>query len=123
MAVTVHYIDHKTFENRSNILDVIELTEPIHSGTYMGDELFKITQFFGITMAVFTISRDNARPNDCLLKVFEEKVQAEYEKLGDLEQAQFHLRFQISNGDIRCFAHIINLGVQCCKLFLLFDCI
>lgn len=112
MAVTIHYIDSKTFENTSSILDIVELTEPTHSGNYMSNELFKITEFYGITMAVFTISRDNASPNDCLLADFERKVQDEFEKLGDLDQARFHLRFKVSNGDIRCFAHIINIGVQ-----------
>ena len=75
----VHYIDYDTFENRSNILDVILLTEPIHSGKYMSEQLYKVTEFFGITMAVFTCSRDNAKPNDCLLHDFEKKVQEQYE--------------------------------------------
>jgi hypothetical protein len=47
--------------------------------------------------------QDNAKPNDCLLHDFE-KVQEQYENLGDHEQAQ---RFRVSNGDI-----IINLAVQ-----------
>jgi hypothetical protein len=115
MAITVHYIDRNTFENRSNILDVILLTEPVHSGKYMSEQLHKVTEFFGITMAVFTCSRDNAKPNDCLLHDFAEKVQEQYEYLDDREQAQCHLRFRISSGDIRCFAHIINLAVQAGK--------
>jgi hypothetical protein len=56
MAVTVHYIDFHTFENKSYILDVIELKEPVHSGEYICEELLKITDFYSITMAVFTVS-------------------------------------------------------------------
>jgi hypothetical protein len=112
MAITVHYVDRNTFENISNILDVILLTEPFHSGKYMSKKLYEVTEFFGITMAVFTCSRDNAKPNDCLLHDFEKKVQEQYENLDDHEQAQYYLRFRISSGDIRCFAHIINLAVQ-----------
>ena len=78
----------------------------------MSEQLYKVTEFFGITIAVFTCSRDNAKPNDCLLHDFEKKVQEQYENLDDHEQAQYYLRFKVSNGDIRCFAHIINLAVQ-----------
>jgi hypothetical protein len=67
MVVTVHMILRHNFENKSFILDVIELTEPVHSGKYISEQLFKVTEFYGITMAVFTCSRDNAKPNDCLL--------------------------------------------------------
>ena len=112
MAVTVHWIDLETFTNTSRILDVIELKEPNHTGKYMSQELHKITEFYGITMSVFTISRDNASPNNCLVVAFEDRVQEQYEALGELEQAQYHLLFKLSNGDIRCFAHIINIGVQ-----------
>ena len=82
----------------------------------MSEQVLKITDFFGITMAVFTCSRDNAKPNDCLLHKFEEQVQERYERLGDAEKAQFCLHFRVSSGDIRCFAHIINIGVQAGKL-------
>ena len=115
MAITVHYVDRSTFENRSNILDVVLLTEPVHSGKDMSEQLYKVTEFFGISMAVFTCSRDNAKPNDCLLGDFETKIQDQYEKLGDREQAQYYLRFRVSNGDIRFFAHIISIAVQAGK--------
>ena len=112
MAITAHYMDIKTFTNQSLILDVIELLEPIHSGVYMCEELIKVTDYFDLTLAVFTISHDNARPNDSLLKEFEEKSKDRYEELNDKDQARFSLRFKVSSGSIRCFVHIINLAVQ-----------
>jgi hypothetical protein len=52
----------------------------------MSEQLYKVTEFFGITMAVFTCSRDNAKSNDCLLHDFEKKVQEQYENLSDMNK-------------------------------------
>jgi hypothetical protein len=115
IAVTIHYIDYNAFENTSSILDVVELIEPTHSGSYISNKLFKITEYYSISIAIITISYSNARPNNSLLQDFKGKVQAKFEKLSEYDQAQYSLRFKASNGDIRCFAHIINLSVQAGK--------
>jgi hypothetical protein len=47
-------MDNKTFINQALILNVIELSELVHSGVYMCQELIKVTDFFEITMAIFT---------------------------------------------------------------------
>jgi hypothetical protein len=66
----------------------------------MSEQLYKVTEFFGITMAVFTCSRDNAKSNDCLLHDFEKKVQEQYENLDDHEQAQYYLWFSSHENDV-----------------------
>jgi hypothetical protein len=57
VAVTAHWISDK-WQLRHTVLDVIELQEPIHSGEYLAQQLIAVTDY-GITPAVFTITRDN----------------------------------------------------------------
>jgi hypothetical protein len=52
-------------------LDIIELTDPVHSGEYLAEKLSEITDSLKITKAVFTITRDNAAPNNTMLNEFE----------------------------------------------------
>lgn len=118
MAITVHYIDHDTWKNTNFVLDVIELTEPSHSGEYICNELIKVTDFFDITKAVFTITHDNATANDILVHEFESQVQAKWELMSEEDQARFSLRFTVQKGSIRCSAHIVNLAVQDSKYLL-----
>jgi hypothetical protein len=47
------------------------LKEPIHSSEYLADKLKSITNSFGVTQAVFTVTRDNASANDVILNNFE----------------------------------------------------
>jgi hypothetical protein len=112
MAITVHIVDKKTWKNISWVLDIIELIEPIHSGHYLCEELLKVTDYYDITKAVFTITHDNAGPNDTLLREFEAKVEENYQGMNELDQAKYMLRFKISFGSIRCCAHVLNLAVQ-----------
>jgi hypothetical protein len=112
MAITAHYMNNTTFINQALILDVLELLEPVHSGVYMCQELIKVTDFFEITMAIFTVSHDNAKPNTTLVREFQAAVEERYQELSDEDQARFSLQFKVSSGSIRCFAHTINLAVQ-----------
>jgi len=112
MAITVHYIDYATFENKAYTLDLIYLTEVEHSGEYMCKELLKVTDFYGISMSIFTVTRDNASLNNTLLTELEASINSRYYELEGIDHARFFLRFKVFSGDIRCFTHIINLGVQ-----------
>lgn len=58
-AVTVHFIDKK-WTQRSAILDVLRLSEPIHSGEYLTGCLLSVTSDSDITAAIFSVTRDNA---------------------------------------------------------------
>jgi hypothetical protein len=54
-AVTGHWINNDWVQN-SQLLDIIELTDPVHSGEYLAEKLFEITNSLKITKAVFTIT-------------------------------------------------------------------
>jgi hypothetical protein len=104
-AVTVHWINDK-WQQKSNLLDVIHLKEPIHSGEYLASQLLSVTDEAAITRAIFTCTRDNASANTVML--------AEYEKAGYklASSLQQPWTFTVKEGDVRCIAHIINLAVQ-----------
>jgi hypothetical protein len=107
-AVTGHWIDSDWVHN-SKLLDVIELTDPVHSGEYLAEKLSEITNSLEITPAVFTVTRDNAAPNNSMLDEFESLVE-EYRKLMP-DSPQQPWSFTQKQGDIRCLGHVINLAV------------
>lgn len=109
MATTGYYIDHDTQKNVNFVLDVIELTEASHSGEYFCNELVKVTDFFDITKAIFTITHDNTTANDVMVQDFEAEVQNKWELMSEEDQARFSLRFTAQKGSIRCAAHVVNL--------------
>jgi hypothetical protein len=47
------------------------MEDPVYLGVYMCDLLAKVTEEFGITSSIFTITRDNASPNNVILNEFE----------------------------------------------------
>lgn len=64
-AVTIHW-GPTTWELKSAILDVVHLAEPIHSGEYFAAILLQVTESYGFTQAIFTITCENATPlSDC----------------------------------------------------------
>jgi hypothetical protein len=69
-GVTGHWIDSDWAPN-SQLLDIIELIDPVHSGEYLAEKLSEVTDSLKITKAVFTITRDNASLNNTMLKEFE----------------------------------------------------
>jgi hypothetical protein len=104
-AITAHWINDK-WQQKSRVLDVIHLQEPIHSGEYLAQQLAIVTDDMGITGAVFTCTRDNASANTVML--------AEYEKIARDQEVttQQPWTFKVKEGDVRCIAHIINIAVQ-----------
>lgn len=104
-AITVHWINNE-WVHRHCVLDIIHLKEPIHSGEYLAEQLQAVTDDFGITNGVFTITRDNASNNTAMLAEFEIGV------CTDIVSIQQPWSFTVKEGDVRCMAHIINLAVQ-----------
>jgi hypothetical protein len=73
-AVTGYWIDQDWIQH-TQIFDVLDLSEPIHSGEYLASKLLLVTDRLGITQAVSTVTCDNASANNTILQEFE----AEYE--------------------------------------------
>ena len=77
-AMTGHWINSEWIHNLE-LLDIIELTDLVHSRDYLAEKLSKIANSLKITHAVFTVTRDNASPNNTMLDKFESLVE-EYSK-------------------------------------------
>ena len=90
----------------SKLLDVVHLKEPIQSRDYLAERLHTVTEAFGITKAIFTITRDNASANTVILRAFKSVARE-----GD-DSLQLPWSFTMKEGDARCMAHIINIAVQ-----------
>jgi hypothetical protein len=110
-AVTAHY-KTKAGEHVSILLDIIELTDPSHSGAYLCKKLLEVTDRLGISYAIISVTRDNAAPNDTMLHEVEAELAERYEKLNARDQAYFFCKFNRAEGDVRCCAHIYNIAVQ-----------
>jgi hypothetical protein len=108
-TVTAHWID-SNWTHQSTVLDLIELKEPIHSGEYLAEMLAKITNSFGVTHAISTITCDNALSNDVMLSNFESKAYTQ--RIALLHSIEHPWSFTRKEGDIQCLGHIINLAVQ-----------
>lgn len=109
IAVTGHWIN-KSWKQRSQLLDIVQLKDPIHSGEYLAEQLLSVTDDFNITEYIFTVTRDNARPNDVMLDTLEAVAdQQRSEKPDNLQQPWSFTR---KEGDVRCIGHIINIAVQ-----------
>src|ERR1700722_7906003 len=65
-AVTIHWIN-KDWIQQLRLLDIAELQELIHSSKYLAQILVDILDEFDITDLVFTVTRDNAGPNNTML--------------------------------------------------------
>ena len=110
-AVTAHY---KTIagDHESLLLDIIELTDPSHTGSYLCKKLLEVTDRMEISHAVISVTRDNAAPNDTMLYEYEATIAERYDEMGVRDQAYFFCRFNRVEGDVRCCAHIYNIAVQ-----------
>jgi hypothetical protein len=69
ITVIGHWIDID-WKLHSRTIDLLKLTEPIHSSDYLTEKLLEITSSMLITRGVFTITRDNAKPNDIMLEEY-----------------------------------------------------
>jgi hypothetical protein len=94
----------------SQLLDIIELTDLVHSREYLAEKLSEITDTLRITKAVFTITQDNAAPNNTMLNEFE--AAASFYKDGNGDCLEQPWSFTCKEGNVRCIRHIINLAVQ-----------
>ena len=108
IAVTGHWID-TDWKLHSRTIDLLKLTEPIHSSDYLVEKLLEITSLMSITHGVFTITRDNAKPNDVMLEEYKSATYLARTTTQTLEQP-WH--FTQKEGDVRCIRHIINLVAQ-----------
>jgi hypothetical protein len=70
----------------------------------------KATNDFNITEYIFTVTRDNASPNNAMLDQFE--ATAEEQREGKPNNLQQPWSFTRKEGDVRCIGHVINLAVQ-----------
>lgn len=67
IAVTAHWIWKSTGLMESILLDIIELTNPVHDGYYLCKKLIQVTDRLGITCSIISVTRDNASPNNIIL--------------------------------------------------------
>ena len=58
----------------SVLLDILELTEPVHDGQYLAEKLVEVTDRLQITCSIISVTRDNASPNNSILDEFEAVV-------------------------------------------------
>ena len=86
IAITGHF-ETKAREQAILLLDIIELTKPIHDGVYLCEKLLKVTNRLGITCAILAITQDNASTNNSMLDEFKACVKAQWEEIEELEQA------------------------------------
>ena len=105
-AITASWTD-ENWKRRDTMLDIVHVKEPIHSGKYLAELLLGVTNDFGITGSVFTITQDNASNNTVMLKLFEAAAAA-----GSDWTVEQPWTFTVKEGDVRCMAHIIHLAVQ-----------
>jgi hypothetical protein len=96
--------------HNSQLLDIIELIDLVHSREYLAEKLSEITDSLKIIKAVFTITWDNAKPNNTMLNEFEVAVSFYKDEGGDCPEQPWS--FTHKEGDVQCLRHIINLAVQ-----------
>jgi hypothetical protein len=86
IAVIGHWIN-KDWKQRSQLLDVVHLEDPIHSREYLAEQLLSVTNNFNITEYIFIVTQDNASLNDSMLDLFEETaIEQRNEKPDNLQQ-------------------------------------
>jgi hypothetical protein len=111
IAVTGYYQD-KNNVYISLLLDIVRLSNPIHSGVYLAEVLCEVTDWYNITKAIISITRDNAGTNDTILDELETLVEERYAVMSDEDQAKYVLRFNRTEGDICCISYIYNLAIN-----------
>ena len=75
IAIINHFIKKNNIQ-RSIILDIIKLTNPIYNNEYLCKKLIEVTNRLRITCAILSITRDNTASNDTILAAFKQKVKA-----------------------------------------------
>jgi hypothetical protein len=109
--VTGHYTK-KDREHVSLLLNILEIDELVYSGAYLCRKLVEVTDRLGISCAIMSVTRDNAKPNDSMLNDFKDLIQEQYDLIDERDQAFFCYKFNRNDRDVRCCAHIYNIIVQ-----------
>jgi hypothetical protein len=65
-----HWIDDN-WKYNSDLLDIIELIDLVHSREYLAEKLSEIMDSLRITNAISLVTRDNASSNNSILDEFE----------------------------------------------------
>ena len=118
VAVTAHFTT-KDRVKENLLLDIIKLTEPVHSGEHLCAKLLEVTDRLGITCAIISITRDNTKPNYTMLDNFKAMVKEQFNEIEERDQAYFCCKFNHKEGDVQYCAHIYNIAVQAGKLYTL----
>jgi hypothetical protein len=85
ITVTGYWID-KSWKYRLQLLDIVYLKDPIYSGKYFAEQLLLVTNNFNITEYIFTVTRDNIKPNNIMLDNLEATAdQQRYKKPENLQ--------------------------------------
>ena len=90
MTVTAHRRS-KIRVTTTVTLDLVYLVNPVHSADYLCEKLWEVTESFNISHSISAVTRDNVNVNDCLLKLFEAKVEEKYQAMSDADQVQYFL--------------------------------
>ena len=114
IAVTGHYQTKEGYIY-SVLLDILELTEPVHDGQYLAEKLVEVTDRLQITCFIISVTRDNASPNNSMLDEFEAVVAEQWDAMEYPDQVRFCYTFNRKDGDIRCYTYIYNIAVQADK--------
>ncbi len=114
VAVTGHLIQQNG-TGKVLLLDIIELTNPVHNGKYLAEKLLEVTNRLSITCSILAITRDNASPNNVMLDYFQTAVADQWNLMEEKEKIKI-IKFDRKDGDVRCCAHIYNLAVQASKI-------
>jgi hypothetical protein len=99
IAVTRH-LTTPDFKSNTILLDIIELTNPVHDGTYLCEKLLEVTDRLGITYSIISVTRDTASLNDTMLAQFEDCVKTQYEGLDVRDEVHFCCEFNRKDGDV-----------------------
>jgi hypothetical protein len=99
MVVTCHFVDSDWFLQK-RVLNFFNVPPP-HSGVIIADALRKSFVEWGIEDKIFSITADNAKPNDVAIRILKD----EFELRGVLP-----IKGQLFH--VRCCAHVTNLLVQ-----------
>lgn len=84
---------------------------------YLCKKLLVVTDDWGITNSIISITRDNASSNNVMLDEFEAIVAQRKDEMEEEEQALYSLKFNRKEGDVRCCAHVYNIAVQAGMFF------
>ncbi|XP_039062899.1 zinc finger BED domain-containing protein RICESLEEPER 2-like [Hibiscus syriacus] len=99
MVVTCHFVD-SDFKLHKRILSFVDVPPP-YSRIYIYDSLFKCLKEWNIETKVVTLTVDNAKTNDVVVRKLMENLNLQ--KKLDVGGKLFH---------VRCCAHILNLLVH-----------